>query len=266
MVKHAHSQWFNVLSELGIVGLVLLAAALVLFVAAAVGNPFARRDDPLHPLLVALQVGAVAFLVHMSWDWDWDMAAAGTLAFVFLAAAASYRATRAADDRRAARSAARHAPNRSPSPAGDLPVGDEVSADRARDDFAGGRDDGPRRLGAGDDRGRRRQLRRAASRGPGRRGGGGGLTLRDGRRLRVHDRGGRGPGGPEAPSPPAPSQGRVGRARGRERRAPAAGGVLDAAVPCAAGGERRPRRRERRQGASRPWCTRVAPRGSILWR
>ncbi len=106
VVKHAHSQWFNVLSELGVVGLVLFVLALVLFVAAAVGNPFARRDDPLHPLLVALQVSAVAFLVHMSWDWDWDMAAAGTLAFVFLAAAASYRATRAAEDRRAARSAA----------------------------------------------------------------------------------------------------------------------------------------------------------------
>jgi O-antigen ligase len=103
-VKHAHSQWFNVLSELGVVGLVLFVAAVVLFVAAAVGNPFARRDDPLHPLLVSLQVGAVAFFVHMSWDWDWDMAAVGLLAFVFIAVAASYRGTRAADDRRAARS------------------------------------------------------------------------------------------------------------------------------------------------------------------
>jgi hypothetical protein len=103
VVKHAHSQWFNVLSELGIVGLVLLAAALVLFVVAAVGNPFARRGDPLHPLLVALQVGAVAFFVHMSWDWDWDMAAAGMLAFALIAVTVSYRGTRAADDRRAAR-------------------------------------------------------------------------------------------------------------------------------------------------------------------
>ncbi len=113
VVKHAHSQWFNVLSELGVVGLVLFVVALVLFVAAAVGNPFARRDDPLHPLLVSLQVGAVAFLVHMSWDWDWDMAAAGLVTFVFLAAAASYRATRAVDDRRSeahARGAADEAP------------------------------------------------------------------------------------------------------------------------------------------------------------
>ncbi len=107
VVKHAHGQWFNVLSELGVVGLALFVTAIVLLVAAAVGNPFSRRDDPLHPLLVALQVAAVAFFVHMSWDWDWDMAAAGMLAFVFVGTAASYRGTRAADDRRAARRAAR---------------------------------------------------------------------------------------------------------------------------------------------------------------
>jgi hypothetical protein len=104
VVKHAHSQWLNVLSELGVVGLVLFVAAIVLFLVAAIGNPFSRRDDPLHPLLVSLQAGAIAFFVHMSWDWDWDMAAAGLLALVFIAVAASYRATRAVDDRRAARS------------------------------------------------------------------------------------------------------------------------------------------------------------------
>jgi tetratricopeptide (TPR) repeat protein len=109
VVRHVHSQWLNVLRELGVVGLVVFVAAIVLLLVAAVGNPFARRGDPLHPMLVALQVGAVAFLVHMSWDWDWDVAAAGTLAFVFLATAASYRTTRAADDRRASRRAARAA-------------------------------------------------------------------------------------------------------------------------------------------------------------
>ena len=110
VVKHAHSQWFNVLSELGVVGLVLLAVAMVLFVVAAVGNPFSRRRDPLHPLLVALQAGVIAFIVHMSWDWDWDMAAIGTLVFVFVAVCVSYRATRAADERRTARRPARDEP------------------------------------------------------------------------------------------------------------------------------------------------------------
>ena len=111
VVQHAHSQWFNVLSELGVVGLALFAVAIVLLVAAMVGNPFSRRDDPLHPVLVALQAGVIAFFVHMSWDWDWDMAALGTLAFVFIAAVTSYRTTRAADLRRSARWA-RHAARR----------------------------------------------------------------------------------------------------------------------------------------------------------
>ncbi len=71
------------LSELGLVGLGLYVAAIALLVAAAVGNPFSRRRDPLHPVLVAMQAGVIAFFVHLSWDWDWDMAAVGTLVFVF---------------------------------------------------------------------------------------------------------------------------------------------------------------------------------------
>ena len=102
VVKHAHSQWFNVLSGLGVVGLGLFVAAIALLVAAAVRNPFADRRDPLRPLLVALQAGVVAFVVHISWDWDWDMAAIGTVFFLFVAACSSYLATRAADGRRSA--------------------------------------------------------------------------------------------------------------------------------------------------------------------
>lgn len=106
VVKHAHGQWFNVLSETGIVGVALFTAAVVLFLAAMIGNPFLHRRDPLHPMLVALQAGVIAFLVHMSWDWDWDMAAVGTAAFVFIAACVSYRATRRARERRLEREAA----------------------------------------------------------------------------------------------------------------------------------------------------------------
>ncbi len=101
-VVHAHSQWLNALSELGTVGLGLFAAAMALFVAAAVRNPFTDRRDPLRPLLVALQAGMVAFVVHISWDWHWDMAAIGTVFFLFAAACSSYLATRAADRRRSA--------------------------------------------------------------------------------------------------------------------------------------------------------------------
>ena len=106
VVKHAHSQWFNVLSELGTVGLGLFAAAIALLIAAAVRNPFAGRRDPVRPLLVALQAGMVAFVVHISWDWTWDMAAIGMLFFLFAAACSSYLATGAADRRRGEQAAA----------------------------------------------------------------------------------------------------------------------------------------------------------------
>lgn len=103
VVKHAHGQWANVLAELGTVGLVLFAAALALLLAAAIGNPFSRRGDPLHPLLVALQTGAIALIVHMSADWDWDMAAITTAAMMFVACCASYQTTRRSDERLLAR-------------------------------------------------------------------------------------------------------------------------------------------------------------------
>ncbi len=95
VVKHAHSQWFNVLSELGVVGLGLFVAAIAFILAAAVRNPFADRGDPMRPLVVALQAGLVAYVVHISWDWDWDMAAAGVVFFLFAATCSSYLSARA---------------------------------------------------------------------------------------------------------------------------------------------------------------------------
>jgi tetratricopeptide (TPR) repeat protein len=96
VVKHAHSQWFEVLSGLGVVGLGLFVAAIGLFLAAAIRNPFRDRRDPLRPLVVALQAGMVAFVVHMSWDWDWNMAAVGVVFLLFAATCSSYLATREA--------------------------------------------------------------------------------------------------------------------------------------------------------------------------
>ncbi len=133
VVKHAHSQWYNVLSELGVVGLALFVAAIVLFLVAMVGNPFSQRRDPLHPILVALQAGVIAFVVHLTADWDWDMAAIGTLVFVFIAVCVSYRATRAAGERRAARAA-----GDGETEAGRAGVPADGSADGERRDAAAG--------------------------------------------------------------------------------------------------------------------------------
>jgi len=127
VVKHAHSEWFNVLSGLGTIGLGLFAAAMALFVAAAVRNPFSDRRDPLRPLLVALQAGMVAFVVHLSWDWTWDMAAIGTVFFLFAAACSSYLATRAADRRRYAAVAAPAAPAEEPAATAAAPDGQDAA-------------------------------------------------------------------------------------------------------------------------------------------
>ena len=136
VVKHAHSEWFNVLSELGIVGLVLFVASMLLFVATSFRNPFRDRGDPMRSLIVAFQAGILAFLVHISWDWDWDMAAIGFVFFLFVAVSSSYLATRASDDRRRReRELLAEAAEGSPaegagdSPAADAPAGDSAATD-----------------------------------------------------------------------------------------------------------------------------------------
>jgi O-antigen ligase len=88
VVHHSHSQWLNVLSELGLVGFVLFAVAIGGLVVAALGRLLKDRADPERSLLAGCQAAVVAFVVHMSIDWDWDMAVI-TLAFLLLAGAAA---------------------------------------------------------------------------------------------------------------------------------------------------------------------------------
>ena len=90
VTKHAHNQWLNALSELGVPGLASFAAAMALLLAAALRGLRRGRRDPERALLSALQAGLVAFVVHLTWDWDWDMAAATTAFFLLAAAASSY--------------------------------------------------------------------------------------------------------------------------------------------------------------------------------
>ncbi len=84
VAKHSHSQWLNVLTELGVVGLVLFAVAVGGLVAAAFGRRLWDRRDPHRALLAACQAAIIAFVVHLSLDWDWDMTAI-TIAFLLLA-------------------------------------------------------------------------------------------------------------------------------------------------------------------------------------
>ena len=88
VVMHSHSQWLNVLSELGLVGFVLFAIAVAGIVLAAFGRGQRGRVDPERSLLAACQAAVVVFVVHMSIDWDWDMAVI-TVAFLLLAGVAA---------------------------------------------------------------------------------------------------------------------------------------------------------------------------------
>jgi len=90
VTKHAHSQWLNALSELGVPGLATFVAAMALLLASALRGLRRGRSDRERALLAALQAATVAFVAHMSWDWDWDMAAAGTALFLVAAASSSF--------------------------------------------------------------------------------------------------------------------------------------------------------------------------------
>jgi O-antigen ligase len=67
-VLDAHSLYLETLAEVGLIGVVLLAALLALPLAAA----FRARGDPLAAPAVA---GYVAYLVHAAQDWDWELPA-----------------------------------------------------------------------------------------------------------------------------------------------------------------------------------------------
>lgn len=114
--KHSHSQWLNVLTELGVVGFGLFLIAVGGLVVAVFRHARRYRDDPYRSLLAACQAATAAFVVHLSIDWGWDMAAI-TLAFLLLAGVgASY-----VRDRRAERTVAQ-TPESAASAAAELPT------------------------------------------------------------------------------------------------------------------------------------------------
>lgn len=70
-VTEAHSLYLQALGETGIVGLVLVAAALVPLLVALVS----RLGGPQRPLVAALVACAAGWLIHAALDWDWQLGA-----------------------------------------------------------------------------------------------------------------------------------------------------------------------------------------------
>jgi hypothetical protein len=70
-VVDAHSLYLEVLSELGVVGLVLLLASLVALCAGLLW----RLRGPDRPAAAAVLAATVGWAVHAGVDWDWELAA-----------------------------------------------------------------------------------------------------------------------------------------------------------------------------------------------
>jgi Flp pilus assembly protein TadD len=105
VARHSHSQWLNVASELGVVGLGLFVVAIAGIVVAAIGRPARRRGDPHRALLAACQAAVGAFVVHMSVDWDWDMTAIAMAFLVLAGTCAAYIRDREREEAGASESA-----------------------------------------------------------------------------------------------------------------------------------------------------------------
>jgi O-antigen ligase/polysaccharide polymerase Wzy-like membrane protein len=89
-VVDAHSLYFEVLSELGIVGFTLL----VLTIGTILFSLFRRIQGPNRMTYAALFAAAVAWALHAGIDWDWEMPAVTAWFFAIGGAAVAGRATK----------------------------------------------------------------------------------------------------------------------------------------------------------------------------
>jgi O-antigen ligase len=71
-IRDAHSLYVEVLAELGVSGLLMLASALALIVFALARAMWLARDRYVYAALLA---AALIWLVHAGLDWDWEMPA-----------------------------------------------------------------------------------------------------------------------------------------------------------------------------------------------
>jgi O-antigen ligase/polysaccharide polymerase Wzy-like membrane protein len=101
-VVNAHSLYLENLDELGIVGLVLLVAVILLFFAGAL----ARARGPDRPVYAAVFAVMLAWAIHAGVDWDWQMPVVTLVifslgGFVLARSAPETAAARAMEERRA---------------------------------------------------------------------------------------------------------------------------------------------------------------------
>jgi hypothetical protein len=96
-VQNAHSLYLETLSDVGIVGLVLLVAFFVLVVGAAVRLAIrSRYEARVRP--AAVVAGMVAFLISCAFDWMWQVPALPAAFLLLAAAVLAPRSKGAADD------------------------------------------------------------------------------------------------------------------------------------------------------------------------
>ena len=119
-VEDAHSLYFEVLAELGLVGMIVLGAALLLIL----GGLLARARGPDRMVGAGLFAAALTWALHAGVDWDWEMPAITLWVFAVgalaLAAPAPASAAVSADAPELAEGAAEDAPAED-APAQDAP-------------------------------------------------------------------------------------------------------------------------------------------------
>ena len=82
-VQDAHSLYLETLGELGLLGLALLAGALVAALVAA-GRRLRESADDLRPAVAAATAALVAFAVGAAIDWIWEMTVVGVVGAICL--------------------------------------------------------------------------------------------------------------------------------------------------------------------------------------
>lgn len=85
-VRDAHSFYLEAFGELGIVGLLLVLALVLIPIGIAVTGALAPRQQTRRPYFAAAAAGMVAFAVSAALDWAWEMTVLAVMFWVYVAA------------------------------------------------------------------------------------------------------------------------------------------------------------------------------------